>query len=1168
MFTDMVGYSALAQKNEALALELLEEHRGLVRSILPRHHGREIETAGDAFFVEFDSALEAVQCGVEIQRSLHERNQSDSPDRHIILRIGLHLGDVVHSGTHVQGDGVNIAARLEPLAQPGGICISEDVARQIRNKIDLPLIRVGKKQLKNIKLPVSIYRVSLPWEESRGTPPSALAGRITDDEVRRDPPAQPSSRDREVAMPLLETKLYVPRARPDIVPRRRLIEQLDEGTNRRLTLISAPAGFGKTTLLAEWIRQSDRCVCWVSLDESDNNLSRFWAYFIGALQTFRPDLGENTRIVMNAQMRQPHRLRQEALLTPLVNEIAALKENIGLVLDDYHIITNAEIHEGIAFLLEHLPPQMHLIMTSRADPPLPLPRFRARNQLNELRADDLRFTSEEAAIFLNQAMGLPLAADDIAALGARTEGWIVGLQFAALSMQGRDTEDRRNFITAFAGSHRYVVDYLAEEVFNTQPENVRRFLLHSSILERLCGPLCDAVTGQTGGTGTLASLERNNLFTVALDEHRQWYRYHHLFAEVLRQRLMHEHAAIIPELHRRASGWFEQNGFVTEAMGHALAGQDFEAAARLIEVSSATMVDQGETSTLLTWLDALPAEMVRSRPRLSLAKAWATVSQDRMQEAEECAADAERWALHEELSNAEMRSTLGEVAAIRATMAVMLDDAPAIVEAARKALEYLPPEQKYLRGLISTNLSVAYMLLGDLPATRQAVDEALRVGHAIGNQTLLYYAYICVGGIERAQGHLRRAVEALHKALEAAEIRAGSYLWSRLPPSNKTPSADRAKSKATTLGYVPIATLAHRHLADLLYEWNDLEPAQRHANLAIELGQSWWVRDEMIKSYVLLARVEQALGNDAAARNALKQAEELTDEHYAFYLVAQVGLPCIRQWLSDGFLQPAIRWGEKELQTLNFGPALPMPLDWPGSDLSFAQSYLLATLARLLLAQEKPELALRVLDSLLPAVERRQLTAMVIDALVLQALALQAREDMPRALDRLNQALSLAQPEGYVRTFVNEGEAMQALLRRVTGKNRRYAAALLGLFEAGNNRSVLAKARTGVVETPSGILGGGIEQVGHSIPVNRRFSVLEKHKVSKLFYPTSLIEPLSRRELELVPLLAEGLSNQEIARKLHISLGTVKIHLKHIYGKLDVSSRTQAVARARELNLF
>jgi len=402
---------------------------------------------------------------------------------------------------------------------------------------------------------------------------------------------------------------------------------------------------------------------------------------------------------------------------------------------------------------------------------------------------------------------------------------------------------------------------------------------------------------------------------------------------------------------------------------------------------------------------------------------------------------------------------------------------------------------------------------------RAVFDEALRVGHAIGNQTLLYYAYICVGGVERAQGHLRRNADAQHKALEVAQIRAGSYRWSR-PPSNKTQSADRAKPEAATLGYVPIATLAHRFLAELLYEWNDLEAAHRHVNLALELGQSWWVRDEMIKCYVLLARIEQALGNDGAVRNALKQAEELTDDRYAFCLVAQVGLPRIRQWLADGFLQPAVRWGEKELQTLNIG-----------SDLTFVQSFGLATLARLLLAQEKLEPALKVLESLLQAVERKQLTEMVIDALVLQAIAMQAREDTPRALDCLNQALSLTQPEAYVRTFVDEGEAMQALLRRVTGKNRRYAAALLGEIEARSNRRMLAKKRTGVVDS-------------------------------------ILIEPLSWRELELIPLLAEGFSNQEIARKLHLSPGTVKAHLKHIYGKLNVSSRTQAVARARELNLL
>ncbi|RPH37724.1 hypothetical protein EHM92_01950, partial [bacterium] len=570
-----------------------------------------------------------------------------------------------------------------------------------------------------------------------------------------------------------------------------------------------------------------------------------------------------------------------------------------------------------------------------------------------------------------------------------------------------------------------------------------------------------------------------------------------LFADVLRHRLRHEQPMQVPDLHRRASAWFEQRGLIPEAMNHALAARDYESAVRLLEGVAGPMIKQGETVTLLSWLDSLPVELVRSRPRLSLAKAWAVVSQDRMQEAAGYLSDAERWTMQEDSSNPDVRTIRGEAAAVRAMMGVMLDDAPAIVDAAMKALEYLPLEQKYLRGLVTMNFAVAHMILGDFPEARRAGNEALRAGNEIGNRTLLHYAYFCLAGIERIQSNLGRAADNLRKALDAAQTPGGSYL--------------------------PIATLAHRYLADILYEWNDLGGARRHINLALELGQNWWVRDEMIKSYMLLARIEKIEGNTDAVRDALKQAEELTDDRYAFNLLTQIGLPSIKEWHAAGFLQPAFRWAEKSLQTFK-----------PEPDHTIHQSAALASLARLYLAQENSTVALEILKPLLPAIEKKNLTFTVIEALVPQELSLQRQGDIQGALDCLNRGLALARPAGYIRTFLDEGEAMQSLLHRVTGVNRPYAAALIYAHDPRGNHGAVSKEHAGTSTTPGG----------------------------------TFVEPLSKRELEVIPLLAEGLSNLEVARRLHISMDTVKVHLRHIYQKLGVNNRSQATLRARELSLL
>ena len=529
------------------------------------------------------------------------------------------------------------------------------------------------------------------------------------------------------------------------MPRARLIERLKQGTEGKLTLVSAPAGFGKTTVLAEWVaatRASERPAAWVSLDQSDNDPALFWAYFITALQTVHSGLGESALSLLRSPQPPPI----EALLGILLNEITTISHEpptdsghgFVLVLDDYHVIDAQPVHSGIAFLLDHLPPQMHLIIASRSDPPLPLARLRGRGELAELRAADLRFTPDEAAAFLNDVMSLDLTAGDVATLETRTEGWIAGFQLAALSMHGR--EDVPEFITAFAGDDRYIVDYLVEEVLQRQPERVRSFLLQTSILDRLSGPLCDAVTGQEDGKGMLEALERGNLFLVPLDDKRHWYRYHHLFADVLQAHSMEEQPDRVPILHRRAGEWYEHNGLPADAVRHAIAGEDFERAAGLVELAAQAMLGSSREPTLLEWLKALPDELVRARPVLSVYYAFASLSGVGSEVAEARLRDAERWldatadtSERREAPSGEMvvvdeegfRSLPGSIAIARAYSAGALDDVPGMVTYARRALDLLPEGDYLWRGAAAWFLGIASWTSGDLEAAHRFVADGM-----------------------------------------------------------------------------------------------------------------------------------------------------------------------------------------------------------------------------------------------------------------------------------------------------------------------------------------------------------------------------------------------------------------------------------------------------------
>ncbi len=964
-----------------------------------------------------------------------------------------------------------------------------------------------------------------------------------------------------MATPLLKTKLYIPPVRPELVSRPRLLERLNAGLHRKLTLISAPAGFGKTTLLSEWINSGVRSrqyevgieqgrtneICptpysllptprfaWVSLDEGDNDPTRFLAYFIAALQTIEANIAKGALSALQSPQPPP----TEAILTALINEIAAIPDRMVLVLDDYHLIEARPIHDALTFLLRHLPPQIHLAMATRDDPHLPLARLRASGQLTELRATDLRFSSSEAAEFLNQVMGLDLSAEDIAALETRTEGWIAGLQLAAISMQGR--EDATSLIESFTGSHRFVLDYLVEEVLEQQSESVQTFLLRTSILDRLCGPLCDAVLssgaplrlqeqGSAGefspspllprtsaplhldssasGQETLEYLEHANLFIIPLDEERRWYRYHHLFSDLLRQRLRQTQLEQVPTLYHRASEWYEQNGFIDEAIEHALRAEDFERAAYLIEEHVDAIWQRGEHTKLRRWLAGLPVELVFSKPHLCILHAWNLFTSGQQDAAERSLQAAEK-ALGASTDLATETSPIerdqppgsdrmkiqGRAAAIRAFLASYRGDVPGIIQYARQALEYLPEQDLTWRSTATIALGDAYSFNGDTVAAYRARLEAWEASKAAGNIYMILIASLKFAVTLRQQGQLQRVLEICQQQLQLAN--------------------ESGVSQTVVVGWLLAIW------GEVLAELNDLDGAIHRAKNGAELTERG--KDVMVIGWsnLCLMRVLFSRGDIAGADKIIQKMENIARKHHVPpWITNLMAAWQARIWLAQDNLDAASQWvGERGLDA-DGDPTYPHEMEY-------------IVLARILIAQGRLDETARLLQRLLEATETGGRTSRVIQILMLQALAFQAGGDTARAMTTLEKALTLAEPGGFIRTFVDEGPPMARLLYEAVtrGIAPDYARRLLATFP------IAEPEQTDSLKTPA---------------------------------PKSeLVEPLSERELQVLELIAAGLTNPEIAARLFLALNTVKAHTRNIYGKLGVHSRTQAVARARDLGVL
>jgi LuxR family maltose regulon positive regulatory protein len=879
-----------------------------------------------------------------------------------------------------------------------------------------------------------------------------------------------------MAGPLLETKLHVPGHRA-LVARPRLTERLDRGAESALTLVSAPAGFGKTTVLAEWLA-GGRTAAWVSLDARDNDPAVFWTYVVAAVRSVAPGIG-------SAALDQPI----ETVLAALLNDVAAGADDIVLVLDDYHLIEAREIQAGMAFLLQHRPPQLHLVIAGRADPALSLARLRGRGELVEIRAADLRFRPEEAAAYLTEVMGLDLTAADVAALEARTEGWIAALQLAALSMQGRG--DVAGFIAGFAGDDRYIVDYLIEEVLQRQPVEVRGFLLRTSVLSRLSGPLCDAVTGVAGGQATLAALDRGNLFLVPLDDRRRWYRYHHLFGDVLRARLLDEEPGLVPELHRRAAEWWEGNGDRFEAIRHATAGGHLDRAADLVELALPAAGRDRQEVTVRRWLDALPDPLIRARPVLSDGYAGSILVRGQVDGVETRLRDVERWLDATAAAapdrppgmvvadEAQFRALPAAVAVHRAGQARILGDVEGTMAQARRALELVGPDDHLSRGAAATLLGLACWSRGDLDAAHRWYGEGMAGLEKAGHVSDLLGCGLALADIRIAQGRLRDAQAIYERGLQQAGDRAG-------PPLRG--AADM-----------------HVGLAEIRRERDDLDGATRQLRLSEELGEHAGLPQNRYRRRVALARVRTAEGDLDAAAGLLAEAERLYAGDYSPDVRPVTALR-ERLRIRQGDGAHVLAWArERGLSTA----------DSP----SYVREFEHLTLARALLDRSAAADAIGLLDRLLTAAEAGRRTGSVLEILVLQALCHQATADSPAAQSFLERALTLAEPEGYVRLFLDEGAPMTTLLRAAAkrGSTAGYARRLLGAETAA---------------------------------------------------PARLVDPLSERELDVLRLLATDLGGPDIARRLVVSLNTLRTHTSHIYAKLGVTNRRAAVRRATELDVL
>lgn len=899
-----------------------------------------------------------------------------------------------------------------------------------------------------------------------------------------------------MSTPILLTKLFIPETRPELVSRSHLVDKLNNGVHRKLTLISAPAGFGKTTVVTNWLHSQEGdasspfLIGWLSLDEGDNDPLRFLTYLVSAINRIpglETEIGGGALQMIQAPQPPP----PETVLTAVINDIAMSSGKIFLVLDDYHLIDSQPVHDALIFLLENLPPQLHVVITTREDPPIQISRLRTRGQLNEFRAVDLRFTSEETAEFLNQGMGLNLSAVDIEALETRTEGWIAGLQLAAISLQG--SQDVKGFIESFTGSHHFVIDYLVDEVLKNQPEDIRDFLLQTSILDRLTGSLCDALTGHENEQTTLEAMERANLFIIPLDHERQWYRYHHLFADSLHQRLRKTRPDQVISLHQKASEWYGQNGFPDQAIEHAFQAENFNRAASLIEGQADTSWRRGEHTKLQHWLKALPDDLLFSNPNLCIFHAWQQFATGQPDAAEETLQVAEKLVSNQDtLSEADKMRIQGRLAAIRAFLAFHKGDIESTFLLSRQALDSLPEDDIIWRNTASVPLGDATGLVGDVGETSRIRRETWERSKTIGNIYMDIIASMKYAITTRQQGGFDKVIEICQQQVLLAE--------------------EYGLSRSAEAGWILAVW------GEVLAEQGYLDEAIKKARTGTKLAQGG---DIGILNWCNLCLIIVLYSNRefSGVEAIIQEVEEYGMHRLPPWITSRIKTWQLRLWLVQGKVEETSQWlAERGLEVSGEPDSLN---DW---------EYL--TLVRYLIATGHPADTFDLLKRMFKFTKGRGHISRSIEILNLQALALQAAGDTQQAMTVLEQSLSLAEPRGFLYIFVNEGPEMARLLYEAFSREiaPEYVQKLLAAFP----------------------------------DVEPEKDVINKPIMSD----SEWIEPLSERELEVLQLIAEGLSRPEIASQLVLSLNTVKTHARNIYSKLGVNNQMQAVGKARGLGLL
>ena len=936
--------------------------------------------------------------------------------------------------------------------------------------------------------------------------------------------------------PLLFTKLYIPSPRPNLVRRPRLIDRLNEGmaADCRLTLISAPAGFGKSTLVSDWVAGCGRPVAWLSLDEGDSDPARFITYLIRALQVVQSGIGEG----LLATLQSPQPLQIETILTLLLNGISTFPGNFLLVLDDYHSIDSRPVDQSLAFIIEHQLPQMHLLIATREDPDLPLARLRARGQCIELRAADLRFTPTEATEFLTRVMGLDLSETDVAALEARTEGWIAGLQMAALSM--RDHEDVAGFIKGFSGTNRYILDYLLEEVMAGQPPEIQHFLLYTSILERLTAGLCDAVLANDEGVqgkgndrstvpespsvgqsaSVLKYLERANLFLVPLDDERIWYRYHHLFADLLQTQLLSSLGAQgVAQLHVRAADWHAQNGSILEAIQHASMASDDERVEHLITQNYMEMMNRGEQSWIRSWISQLSRELVYRRPWLCIYEAYSHSFFGELDEADLLLEAAEK-RIRSGIPAPDARSMEGYLAFVRSRVTAMRGDIHRAIQLCLAAHGSFEAGDLAMGLDTGMTLGYEYFMAGDYGNAIPLLDETIRLGMTAGSILNTVPTYCVMARLDGVQGLLRKSYDLYQAAAQYVAKASGQHLGAQ--------------------------ALIEVGMADVLCERNNLNGALVHLKQGLDLMPWWGKADDFILAYITLARIHLAQANKSEALAAVEKAIGLVQTRGVFSEARHaVEIAQVKLWLAQGDLQAASRWAASQEKHLR-------------SDDPFRFENELAGIAqgRVLIAQNKPSKAISLLSYLEEAARSNGRMGRLLEIMILKALAMQRMGNTAQADIALTKCLTLAEPEGYLRIFLDEGEPMRLLIsdfrsrivkhpRHAAGEDmegmKAYTAQLLAAF----SKSPDARTQKSTIQNPTSLRFGDYSLQSEILP-----------------------EPLSERELEVLKLLRTDLNGPEIARECMVSLSTVRTHTQNIYAKLGVNNRRAAVRRAEELGLL